>query len=208
MLADENGFSLIELLIALSLLSIVMLAGFSFFGVLEVSYLRSASQNQKIETARAQADSFFAGFNGTQNFDPSSIDTSALSVHRLWQNPSWYDSSGAFYCQVTSANASSFTIETSCFTQFGISLEDMSETLTTTELPSVVLIGAQEACIIRSLESATPLLTRLHVANSACLLNEQARTIANASGVILPRFIITTQEGIASMYFTPFAIAN
>ena len=208
MLADKNGFSLIELLIALSLLSIIMVAGFSFFGVLEVSYLRSAAQNQKIENARAQADSFFAGFNTTQQFDPASIDASRLVIHRLWQNPSWHDSNGAFYCQVIAADASSFTIETSCFTQFGISVEDMTETLTATELPSIVLIGSQEACIIRSLESATPLLTRLHVANSACLLNEQARSIAGGSGVILPRFIIKSEEGLASMYFTPFTIAN
>ena len=49
----QSGFSLIELLVAISLLSIVLAGGFFFFNMIQQGYLREAGYSNQVRAAKS-----------------------------------------------------------------------------------------------------------------------------------------------------------
>ena len=176
-----KGFSLIELLVAISLLSIVMIGGFAIFNLIQENYLREAGRTNQVRDARSDADTFFINFHDNTSFNASSISAwpvddpattdneTNFAITALWGNDNWIDASGDYECRLTGLDTTlnTFDVTTTCFTDRGVTQTALKDALTASPLPSVILVGASHPCIITDASGSTTtrhLLSRMPTA--------------------------------------------
>ena len=176
-----KGFSLIELLVAISLMSIVMIGGFAIFNLIQESYLREAGRTNQVREARSDADTFFINFHDNTGFnaaavsawpvdDPLTTDNETnFTTTALWGNDSWIDGAGDYECRLTAIDTTlnTFGVTTTCFTDRGVTQTALKDALTATPLPSVILVGASHPCIITDATGSTT--TTFDIQNANCL---------------------------------------
>ena len=198
------GFSLIELLVAISLLSIVLIGGFAIFNTIQENYLREAGTSNQVRLARANADTLFISFHDNTSFnaastshwpidDPLTEDNeSDFALTSLWGSANWLNDNGSFNCRLTASDTAtkSFSVAASCYTDQGVTIDTMRDTLVASELPSVILIGASHGCIITD-ATTTGGTTSFSILDNNCLSdsNDDALPTGNlGAGVVFPRF--------------------
>lgn len=198
------GFSLIELLVAISLLSIVLIGGFTIFNTIQENYLREAGTSNQVRLARANADTLFISFHDNTSFnaastshwpidDPLTEDNeSDFTLTSLWGTANWLDDNGSFYCRLTAIDsvAKSFSVTSSCYTDRGVTTDVMHDALIASELPSVILIGASHGCIITG-ATTTSGTTDFSILDNNCLSDASSNSLptgTRGAGVIFPRF--------------------
>lgn len=217
-----RGFSLVELLVAISLLSIVLIGGFAIFNLLQENYLREAGTSNHVKTARSNADTLFINFHDNTGFhgdnvsvwpvdDPDTADNETdFTLTNIWGNANWLDDNGSFQCRLTAVTSSdpSFSIDRDCYTDQGITTADLEGALTATPMPSVVLVGGSHGCIVTAINDADPAV--FTVADDNCLSDASGTTLASdagGAGVILPRFIangVGQASILKGLYFDHF----
>ena len=217
-----QGFSLVELLVAISLLSIVLIGGFAIFNLLQENYLREAGTSNHVKTARSNADTLFINFHDNTGFhgdnvsvwpadDPATADNETdFTLTNLWGNANWLDDNGSFQCRLTAIDSltPSFSIDRYCYTDQGITTADLESALTATPMPGVILIGGSHGCIVTAISDAdTAVFT---VADGNCLSDASDTTLPTdtaGAGVIFPRFIaqgVRQASIIRGLYFDHF----
>ena len=217
-----KGFSLIELLVAISLLSIVMIGGFAIFNLIQENYLREAGRTNQVRDARSDADTFFINFHDNTSFNASSISAwpvddpattdneTNFAITALWGNDNWIDASGDYECRLTGLDTTlnTFDVTTTCFTDRGVTQTALKDALTASPLPSVILVGASHPCIITDASGSTT--TSFTVQNTNCLTDASVTNLDTGStgaGVIFPRFVINgagNADILSSLYFDHF----
>ena len=217
-----RGFSLVELLVAISLLSIVLIGGFAIFNLLQENYLREAGTSNHVKTARSNADTLFINFHDNTGFhgdnvsvwpadDPDTADNETdFTLTNIWGNANWLDDNGSFQCRLTAVTSSdpSFSIDRDCYTDQGITTADLETALTATPMPSVVLVGGSHGCIVTAISDADPAV--FTVADDNCLSDASGTDLASdagGAGVILPRFIangVGQASILKGLYFDHF----
>jgi len=219
-----SGFSLIELLVAISLLSIVMVGGFAIFNLIQENYLREAGRTNQVRDARADADTFFINFHDNTSFNASAItawpvddplttdNETKFTTTQLWGNDGWIDDAGDFECRLTAidTNLNTFDLTTTCFTDQGVTQTALKDALTATPLPSVILVGASHPCIITDASGSTT--TTFDVQNTNCLTDASGTALSTGStgaGVIFPRFVVNgagNADILTSLYYDHFGV--
>jgi prepilin-type N-terminal cleavage/methylation domain-containing protein len=200
----KSGFSLVELLVAISLLSIVLIGGFAIFNTSQENYLREAGLSKQLQIARSNADTLFIAFHDNTSFsatttpqwpadDPATTDNeSTFTLTPLWNNTNWLDNSSDFYCRLTALDpiASSFSLAANCYTNQGVTEAALKTALTKTALPNVVLLGASHTCIVTDALTIGG-NTVFTVMDSNCLSDADGVSLptgTEGAGAILPRF--------------------
>lgn len=201
----QSGFSLIELLVAISLLSIVLLGGFFFFNMIQQGYLREAGYSNQVRAAKSSADALFVSFHDNTTFTAASMpdwpaddaltddNESHFALASIWADNDWIDDNGSYYCRITALDdlTPSFTIDSACHDDQGVSTAVLEEGLINA-MPSVILAGAQRACIITAVSTSGG-NSAFTVADADCLSDAAGTDLradaTSGAGVIFPRFI-------------------
>ncbi len=219
-----NGFSLIELLVAISLLSIVLIGGFSIFNLVQENYLREAGRTNQVRDARAEADTLFINFHDNLSFNASTVtawpvddpvttdNETKFTLSPLWGNDNWIDGAGDFECRITAVDTTvgTFDLTSTCFTDRGITQAALKNALTATPLPSIILVGASHPCIITDASGSST--TTFDVQNTNCLTDGAGSALTTGSsgaGVIFPRFVANgagNGDILSSLYFDHFGV--
>ena len=226
--ARHIGFSLIELLVALSLLSIVLAGGFFFFNAVQEGYLREAGFSNQVWDAQSTADTLFVAFHDNDSFtaaanpdwpvdDGSTTDNeSHFRLTAIWADNTWLNDNGSFFCRLTGLDTltPSFTLDTACHDDEGVSATALEDGLTGTAMPAVILIGAGEPCIVTGVAASGGDST-FTIANQNCLNDADGGSLStdasSGSGVIFPRFISRGARRAALLsttYFDHFGTAR
>lgn len=199
-----TGFSLIELLVAISLLSIVLIGGFTIFNTIQENYLREAGSSNQVRLARSNADTLFINFHDNTSFsaatttawpadDISTTDNeSTFALTSLWGTDNWLDDNGSFRCRITALDtaALSFSLNTACYTDRGVTTAVLREALIKTNIPNVILVGSSHNCIITDAVETSG-VTDFSVMDDNCLSDagdDALPTGSDGAGVIFPRF--------------------
>ncbi|MCE2517718.1 MAG: prepilin-type N-terminal cleavage/methylation domain-containing protein [Alphaproteobacteria bacterium] len=213
--AAASGFSLIELLVAISLLSIVLLGGFTIFNTIQENYLREAGSSNQVREARSNADTLFITFHDNTSFSAASTtqwpaddgatddNESTFSLVPLWGTANWLDDNGSYYCRVTAldAAADSFSTTSSCYTDRGVTESDLRDALIKKNLPNVILVGGSHTCIVTQAVTSSG-TTTFTVLDDNCLSDASGTTLptgANGAGVIFPRFAMNGARNVEVM---------
>ena len=201
----QSGFSLIELLVAISLLSIVLAGGFFFFNTVQQGYLREAGFSNQVRTARSSADALFVAFHDNASFTAASTpdwpaddaltddNESHFALASIWGDNDWVDDNGSYYCRITALDSltPAFTIDSSCHDDQGVTSAVLEDGLISA-MPAVILAGAQQACIITAVDTSGG-NSEFTVADADCLSdaagNDLRADASSGAGVIFPRFI-------------------
>lgn len=220
-----SGFSLVELLVAISLLSIVLLGGFFFFNNVQNGFLREAGFSNQVRAAKSTADTMFVNFHDNASFtaagNPNWPQDDALTddneshfaLTAIWDDNDWLDDNGSYHCRLTALDTAvpSFTIATDCHDDEGVTPAALENGLVG-DMPSVILVGASEACIISQV-SASGGNSELTVANQNCLSDQNGTALrtdaSSGSGVIFPRFISRGARRasiLTTVYFDHFGV--
>ena len=217
-----DGFSLVELLIAVSILSMVLVSGFTAFSRLQDRYITAKSTAHTINRASADADRFFinAHDNATFNADaishwpPDNLTTpdneTVFTVTSLWGDRGGLDDNGSFFCRLASVDvaAAHFSIPENCYMDLGVDLIALTAALTKSPIPSTAIVGSSNFCIIAGVSAGDP--TTFTVSNIECLTDSDgqlAKIGDDGAGVIFPRFSVDgigKAEILSSLYFTHF----
>jgi len=196
----STGFSLVELLIAISLLSLVLMGGFTAFNMIEATYLREAGYARKSRIIGAEADRLFHALQDNTSFSAHLVSSwprdtgGVLSVTPLWDNASMLNRHGGFICRVSAIDfpAATFAVPVSCLDHSGISENTLAE-LIGIDLPGVLIMDAQEGCILAGVERTGTTLT-FTILRDTCLRSSTGDAIhtsaIDGSGVIFPRYLI------------------
>ena len=201
-----QGFSLVELLVAISLLSIVLIGGFAIFNLMQENYLREAGTSNHVKTARSNADTLLVNFHDNTGFhadnistwpedDPDTADNETdFTLTTLWGDANWLDDNGRFHCRLEAIDTSapSFSIDRDCYTDQGLTTATLEDALTISAMPTVLLIGASHGCIITAINDADPAVFSVQDNNCLSDANDTSLAIDGANddgaGVIIPRF--------------------
>lgn len=215
------GFSLVELVVALSLLSIVLIGGFFFFNTIQTGYLEQASSTNEIRTTRNNADTLFIAFHDNSSMvtpavtawpDNTSDNDTVLNLTGLWEDNSFLDDNGSYACRVKAldTNIPEFTIDADCYGDLVITEAELEDGLTGNPLPTALIIGASHGCIVTEVDTVLS-DTTITVSNSNCLTDASGSDVsANASsgaGVVFPRFTANGQSKsdlLQTAYFDHF----
>ena len=223
-LVIRSGFSLIELLVAISLMSIVMIGGFAIFNLIQENYLREAGRTNQVREARSDADMLFINFHDNASFNASTISAwpvddpltqdneTNFSLTSLWGNNGWIGGDGDYECRLTAIDTTlnTFDLTSTCFTSQGITQTELKDALIATPLPSVILVGASHPCIITDASGSTT--TTFDVQNDNCLTDAGGSALATGStgaGVIFPRFVANgsgNADILNSLYYDHFGV--
>lgn len=222
----QTGFSLIELLVALSLLSIVLAGGFFFFNTVQQGFLREAGFSNQIRKAQSSADTLFVAFHDNSSFTvaenpdwPQDIaDTDDNETHfslsAIWDDQGWLDDNGSFICRLTRLDTAlpGFTLDTSCHVDAGVTTPALEDGLIGTAMPTVILVGSQQPCIITGIQASGG-DSDFTVASQDCLIDQDGNSLsaeaASGSGVIFPRFIsrgVRRAKLLTTTYFDHFGV--
>ena len=209
------GFSLIELLVAISLLSIVLLGGFTIFNTIQENYLREAGSSNHVREARSNADTLFITFHDNTSFSAASTsqwpaddggtddNESTFDLVSLWGTANWLDDNGSYFCRLTAldAAASSFSTTSACYTDRGVSEASLRDELVKKNLPNVVLVGGSHTCIVTEAVTTSG-TTSFTVLDDNCLSDASGTTLptgADGAGVIFPRFAMNGARNVEVM---------
>ena len=220
----QHGFSLIELLVAISLLSIVLIGGFAIFNLIQENYLREAGRTNQVREARSDADTLFINFHDNVSFNASSVtawpiddpatndNETNFSLTALWGNDGWINGDGDYECRLTAIDTTlnTFGLTSTCFTDKGVTQTALKDALVATPLPSVILVGASHPCIITDASGSTT--TTFDVQNGNCLTDAGGTDLPTGStgaGVIFPRFVtngVGNADILSSLYYDHFGV--
>lgn len=220
----RKGFSLIELLVAISLMSIVMIGGFAIFNLIQENYLREAGRTNQVRDARSDADTLFINFHDNTSFnavtvsawpadDPLTTDNETnFSLTSLWGNNGWIGGDGDYECRLTAIDTTlnTFGITSTCYTSQGITQAELRDALIATPLPSVILVGASHPCIVTDASGSTT--TTFDVQNANCLTDAAGTALTTGNtgaGVIFPRFVANgsgNADILNSLYYDHFGV--
>lgn len=215
------GFSLVELLVALTLLSVVVVGGFFFFNTVQTGFLEQAGNSNKVRQARANADALFVAFHDNSSFTAAAVSTwpeistdndTEISLTSIWGDAGWVDDNGSYRCRVLAVDndSSSFTVDADCYGDLGIADSDLADALTSNPLPTALIIGASHGCIVSSASTVAG-ETEFTVSDANCLNDAGGVMVradaASGAGVVFPRLAIQGQNRaslLESAYFDHF----
>lgn len=194
-----DGLGLVELMVALTIVSIASLVGFSLFLSIQQATIRSQVQSKEVAAAGQANDKMFLAFGDNDTFfsgafltfqpdDTSKIGTRGnVSVTRLFGDENYMSRETGYTCFVDSVGTDNLTIEHDCLTGGG-SVADMVAALVHDILPTIVLVEGQEACVVaEALDNGSHLIAT--VRNPDCLKSASGDNATVNSGVMLPRLI-------------------
>jgi len=208
----RSGLSLVELLVAMALLSLVVGMGFVATSAMRRGYLVEASlAADQLETATSlrqiisqfHSDGDFI-LNPPLVYPPDDPDT-AVEETRLSLIPirgrqagiyAAGTDGGAARCSLYKMNTETALIPMACVDALGISASDLITNLSLTALPWLFSEWGAEPCLIQRM-TPDPMGIRITVANPSCLVPATPLGFASppVSGMIrLPRFMVFTTD--------------
>ena len=103
---------------------------------------------------------------------------SHFALASVWADNDWIDDNGSYYCRITALDSltPSFTIDSSCHDDQGVTSAVLEDGLITA-MPSVILAGAQRACIITAVDTSGG-NSEFTVADADCLSDAAGRICA------------------------------
>jgi prepilin-type N-terminal cleavage/methylation domain-containing protein len=208
----RSGLSLVELLVAMALLSLVMGMGFVATSAMRRGYLveaRLASDQLEKATSLRQVISQFHNdgdfiLNPPLGYPPDDPDTamdetrfSLLPIRgrQAGFHPSGVNG-GMAMCSLNTINPSTALIPMACINSTGMSVADMVMSLTLIDLPWLFPEWAAEPCLITQL-TPDSMGIRITVANPACLLPATTAGVPSpppSEMIRLPRLMIITND--------------
>jgi len=205
-----NGFSLVELLVALSLLSLVLIGGFASFNMIEANYARESGHARQSRIIAIEASRLFHSMQDNSSFSARLVPSwplfgeaqGLISISPLWDNASMLNHDGGFICRISTVDPSavSFGVPAGCLDHSGVSENALNEMIEL-DLPSALIMDAQEPCIPVEVERSGVIMT-FTVLREACLRTSTGEVIyasaRDGSGVIFPRFLIETNSSTSS----------
>jgi prepilin-type N-terminal cleavage/methylation domain-containing protein len=211
-----RGFSLIELMVAMSLFCLVLIGGFTIFTTIEAGYVKEAGYARSSRITSRHADALFLAMRDNSSFSAHAVPVwpqdgegdGLLSLTPLWDNASMLNPSGGYICRVHAIDLAlpGFSLPATCLDAAGVSASALDR-LTEYDLPSILIMDAGEGCILRAWERSGPLIT-FRVSRQACLQKSGSVTVhmgaSDGSGVIFPRYLIDAPSGptpIRSAFF-------
>ncbi|XDZ65874.1 prepilin-type N-terminal cleavage/methylation domain-containing protein [Alphaproteobacteria bacterium LSUCC0684] len=200
------GFSLVELMVALSLLSLVLIGGFTIFNTIEASYVREAGYARSSRAAGLEAERLFLAMHDNSSFSAQVVSSwpqgeeggGLFSLTPIWDNTSMLNSRGGFACRVSGVDPAvpGFSIPAACLDAAGVTPTALDE-MAGEDLPGVLIMDAQEGCILLRMERSGTSMT-FDVLNEACLKNSSGEVVhaseIDGSGVIFPRYLIRATD--------------
>ena len=208
----QSGLSLVELLVAMALLSLVMGMGFVATSAMRRGYLVEASlASDQLETATSLRQ-VISQFHSDSDFirnpplgypadDPdTAIDETRFSLLPIrGRQAGLYPSGvngGMAICTLNTINPTTAMIPMACINSTGLSAADMVTSLTLIDLPWLFPEWAAEPCLITRL-TLDPMGIRATVANPACLLPAATAGVPSpppSEMIRLPRLMIITND--------------
>ncbi len=208
----RSGLSLVELLVAMALLSLVMGMGFVATSAMRRGYLVEAGlAADQLETATSLRQ-IISQFHNDSDFirnpplvyPPDDPDTEIIETRfslvpirgrQAGIRPSGAQG-GAAICTLSKIDASTALIPTTCINGTGLSAADLIASLALTALPWLFPEGGAEPCLIERL-TLDPMGIRVIVENPPCLLPAATASLSDppATGMIrLPRLMVITTD--------------
>ena len=194
-----RGVGVIELLVALTIVSIALVGGFSLFLAIQEATIRAqiqtreaaaaAQANDKMFLAFADNTTFFSGFQTFQPDDNVTLGNRGdVTVTRLFGDQRYMSEDTGFACVVDSFGVDNVTFASNCFDDPNVTVADMRAALVHEKLPTMVLVEGQEACVVASTSYDGTHLTAT-VRNPQCLQSAAGDNVTVNSGIMLPRLI-------------------
>ena len=217
-----RGVGVIELLVALTIVSIALVGGFSLFLAIQEATIRAQIQTQEVAAAGQANDKMFLAFGDNTTFFGGSFQTfqpdnteklgarGNVSVTRLFGDQDYISAETGFACIIDSSGADNVTFDSDCFVDPpNVTLADMRAALVHENLPTMVLVEGQEACVVASTSDNGSHLTAT-VRNPDCLQSAAGDNVTVNSGIMLPRLISKSDrhETVVSSVMYDFHAVN
>ena len=208
----RSGLSLVELLVAMALLSLVMGMGFVATSAMQRGYLVEANlASHQLETARSLRQ-VITQFHNDRDFilnpplvfppdDPDTVVEEArfslipIRGRQAGMHPSG-TLGGAPICTLSKIDPSTALIPLACINGTGISTADLMTSLDLMALPWLFPEWAAEPCLIQRM-TADPLGIRIAVENPSCLLPATTAGLPHPPPIEmirLPRMMVITTD--------------
>jgi len=206
-----RGFSLIELMVAMGLLSLVLLGGLSIFNTLQQRYAREAGYARESRLFLSEADRLFLTMHDNSRFSARDVATWPPEGERpglfrltpIWDNASMLNSHGGIPCRVSAADLSApgFTMPISCLASAGLTAPELRP-LARHDLPTVLIMGAEEGCILEDVTHTGSSIT-FTVKEDTCLKDSAGNLVpigpVFSSGIIFPRYLFNGTGSMAQL---------
>ena len=195
-----RGVGVIELLVALTIVSIALVGGFSLFLAIQEATIRAQIQTREAAAAAQANDKMFLAFADNTTFFSGSFQTfqpddnvtlgnrGDVTVTRLFGDQRYMSEDTGFACVVDSFGVDNVTFASNCFDDPNVTVADMRAALVHEKLPTMVLVEGQEACVVASTSYDGTHLTAT-VRNPQCLQSAAGDNVTVNSGIMLPRLI-------------------
>ena len=196
-----HGVGIIELLVALTIVSIALVGGFGLFLAIQEATIRAQIQTREAAAAAQANDKMFLAFADNTSFFSGSFQTfqpddnvtlgnrGDVSVTKLFGDQDYLSPETGFACVINSFGADNVTFDSDCFTDPpDVTVPDMEAALVHENLPTMVLVEGQEACVVASTSDNGTHLTA-SVRNPQCLQSAAGDNVTVNSGIMLPRLI-------------------
>ena len=201
------GFGLVELLVALTIVTITALAGFQLFLTIQNNLYQAQIESKRATEVGQSIDKLFLAFADNTSFfdsdlplfkaDSPSDNSSELTPSIIFGSRSYFSGTDQFSCKINQVNPVGFNIANSCFEDLSatppITAASVVAALIASGLPSVVLVDSQEPCEIL-FASDNGSHTELTVRHNECLENSVGDNVSIGSGVLLPRIVASATE--------------
>ena len=220
-ITSVRGVGVIELLVALTIVSIALVGGFSLFLAIQEATIRAQIQSKEVAAAGQANDKMFLAFGDNSTFFSGSFqtfqpddnttlgDSGNVTVTRLFGDQPYMSEEVGFSCIVDSFGTDNVTFESDCFDDPNVTVADMRAALVHENLPTLVLVEGQEACVVSSTFDNGSYLTAT-VRNPECLQSATGDNITANSGIMLPRLISKSDrhETVVSSVMFDYHAAN
>lgn len=201
------GFGLVELLVALTIVTVTALAGFQLFATIQNNLYQAQIESKRALEVGQSIDKLFLAFADNVSFfdgdlplfeaDSPLDNSSALTASNIFGSRPYFSGTEQFSCKITQVRSTGFDIVNSCFEDLSatppVTAASVVAALTANGLPSVVLVDSQEPCEILS-ASDNSTHTEFTVRRTDCLENSTGDAVAVGGGVMMPRIVASATE--------------
>ncbi|MDB3891860.1 hypothetical protein N9368_01960 [Alphaproteobacteria bacterium] len=198
-LTTAHGIGLVELLVAMTIMSIALTAGFSLFLSVQRDSIESQNRDKRVRAAHQASDTIMlefddAFFDGTHLVWPQIRNDDVTQdgrvlVTEILGNQKYVDGATGIGCPVDNISASTVTFGVNCVTSAAGDMDDFKQYLVHQKMPTVLPTHSQQGCVIADVDNVSASEVTLTVRNPECLLTTSNTAIPIGSALLFPRIV-------------------